>query len=217
MMAEYYYNTNNDEKAIEFIEKYESQDPNSPLAYQMKALVYENKNDDYGSHFNWGKYNIKKGNTDVALNEYLNAYAADKSQVEVIKEIINVYTALEDNIAAIEFCEKLVEIEKDDIATLKKLVAFYDDQGYKERVIYYLEMLDELNPRDYDTLLRLAKYYESSRQMGEALEYYERYLKNAPSSEEREKIEKKVNQMQTGEGAEEEGFLDKLMGLFSKK
>jgi tetratricopeptide (TPR) repeat protein len=218
LMAEYYYNTDNDDMALEHIEKYQALDDKSPLAYQMKALVYEKQNNNYNASFCWGKYYAKKNNPDLALNEYLNAHNADRKRPEVIKEIINLYTALDDKITSIEFLEKLVELEKDDVASLKKLVNFYEEQGYQEKMLRYLLSLNEINSKDYDVLLKLAKYYESVRQMSDATEYYEKYLKFAPTSKEREQIEKKLNALTSGEEfEEEEGFLDKIIGFFTKK
>ena len=149
----------------------------------MRALVYEKQNDEYNSHFNWGKYYIKKNNYELALDEYLNAYNTNTQNVEVIKELINLYSSMNDNFACAEFCEKLVDIEKDDVATLKRLVKFYEEQGYEDKVIEYLYALAEINPKDYETLLRLAKHAENSRRIDDAVEYYQRYLKYAPNSD----------------------------------
>lgn len=217
LMAEYYYNKNDDEKTLECINKYETLDAESPLASQMRALVYEKQNNDFEAHYNWGKYYLKKSSFDLALNEFLSAHNCNKNDVNTIKELISLYISLDDNVASIEFSEKLVALEKDDVPTLKKLVKFYEEQGYQEKMIQYLLLLSEINPRDYDALLSLAKFYESNRQMTEAIEYYQNYLKYAPTSDMREKIDNKVKLLTTGEGVEEEGFLDKLLGFFSKK
>lgn len=217
LMAEYYYNTDNDEKALECVNQYEALDDESPLSAQMKALIYEKQNKDFESHFYWGKYHLKKNSLDLALNEFLGAHNLNKKDVNTINLLINLYVTLEDKVASIEFCEKLVEIEKNNVPTLKKLVNFYQEQGYREKTIQYLSALSEIDQRDYETLLNLAKYYESNRQTSKALEYYQSYLKFAPTSDERTKIENKVNLLTTGEGAEEEGFLEKVIGFFTKK
>lgn len=217
LMAEYYYNSNNDDKALEYIDKYEALDAQGPLAPQMRALVYEKQNKNSLSHYNWGLYYLRKGSLDIALNEFLNAYAVDKNNTDIVKELINLYVTLGDRVASIEFCERLVEIEKDDVPTLSRLVKFYDEEGYQDKMIQYLLLLNEVNPKDYNALLRLAKYYESCSQMSEAIEYYEKYLKFAPTSPERDQIDAKLKLITTGEGAQDEGFLDKLLGFFTKK
>lgn len=217
MVAEYYYNNDEFDSALQYIEKYEAKEPKSPLASQMRALVFEKQNKEYDAHFNWGKYYLLKNANDLALNEFLNAYSADKNQVGVIRELINLYIAMDDRVASIEFSEKLVEIEKDDVPTLKKLVNFYEHEGYEEKTIQYLYALNEINPKDYETLLKLAKHCDGNRQVGEAINYYEQYLKFAPTGEEKEKAQKRYQLLTSGEIVEEEGFLDKIIGFFTKK
>lgn len=217
LMAEYYYNTNDNENTLKWIETFEKINPDSPLPSQMRALVYEKLNDEYKSHFYWGKYYIKKGNQELALDEYLNAYNTNQQNVEVIKELINLYSVLDDKFACAEFCEKLVAIEKDDIATIKRLIKFYEEQGYEDKVIEYLFALAEINPKNYECLLKLAKHAESNNRINDAIDYYNKYLKFAPNSDEKEEVKKKVGMLENGEAPEEEGFLDKLLNLFSKK
>ena len=217
LMAEYYYNIGDDENTLVWIEQFEKMNPNNPLPYQMRALVHEKKNNDYDAHFNWGKYYIKKNDHDLALNEYLNAYNTNPQKIDVIKELINLYSALNDNFACAEFCEKLVKIEKNDVATIKRLVKFYEEQGYEDKVMEYLFALTEINNKDYNAFLKLAKHAENNRRINEAIEYYNNYLKFAPNSDEKEEIKKKTELLVSGEIYEEEGFLDKLIGFFTKK
>lgn len=217
LMAEYYYNISDDVNTLVWIEAFEKQNPDSPLPSQMRALVYEKQNNEFESHFNWGKYYIKKGQYDLALDEYLNAYNQNPKNTAIIKELINLYSVLDDKFACAEFCEKLVAIDKNDIATIKRLVKFYEEQGYEDKVMEYLFALAEINTKDYDTFLKLAKHAENSRRIDEAVEYYQKYLKFAPNSDEKEEIKKKVDLLSTGEMVEEEGFLEKLIGFFTKK
>lgn len=217
LMAEYYYNNGEDENTLKYIEMFEKLNPDSPLPSQMRALVYEKQNNDYEAHYNWGKYYIKKNNHELALDEYLNAYNTNPKDTRAIKDLINLYSVLNDNFACAEFCEKLVAIETDDIATLKRLVKFYEEQGYEDKVMEYLFALSEINTKDYDTFLKLGKHAENSRRIDEAIDYYQKYLKFAPNSDEKEEIKKKVDLLASGEMVDEQGFLDKLLGLFSKK
>lgn len=217
LMAEYYYNKNDNDKTLSYIAVYEKSNPDSPLSSQMRALVYEQIGDDYNSHYNWGKYYIKKNNMELALDEYLNAYNENPESVEIIKELINLYSVIEDKFACAEFCEKLVKIDKDDVATLKRLVHFYEDQGYEEKVLEYLHQLAQVNSRDYETLLKLARHAQKNRRIDDAIEFYEKYIKVAPNSDEKEDAKKQLNMLTSGEIADEEGFLDKLLSFFSKK
>ena len=218
LLAEYYYNRNEAEKALSCIEELEKLDGNNPLVFQMRALVYEKQGMDFEEHFNWGKYYIKKNSFDLALNEYLNAYNSNPKNTEIINELINLYSAMDDNIASIEFTERLVEIDKTNVAALKRLATFYSESGYDDRAQEYLERLYEINPRDYEVLLSLGKYYEGKRKMQTANEYYQEFLKYAPSASlDRERIEKKLQSASHEDEMEEEGFLDKIINFFSKK
>ena len=69
LLAQYYFQKGMTEEAFKEIDEYAKLDPNSPLIYQMKALIYEKEGDSFNEHVNWGKYNILKGEKDVALNE----------------------------------------------------------------------------------------------------------------------------------------------------
>lgn len=217
LMAEYFYNQDDNENTLKYIDIFEKSNQDSPLPAQMRALVYEKQNKDFEAHFNWGKYYIKKNNLDLALDEYLNAYNENPKNLDIIKELINLYSALEDKFACAEFCEKLVEIETDDAATLKRLIKFYEEQGYEEKVMEYLYKLSEINHRDYETLLKLAKHAQKNRKIDEAIDFYEKYVKFAPNSDEKEEAKVQLNMLTTGEIGEEEGFLDKILGIFSKR
>ena len=218
LLAEYYYNRNEAEKALSCIEELEKLDGNNPLVFQMRALVYEKQGMDFEEHFNWGKYYIKKNSFDLALNEYLNAYNSNPKNAEIINELINLYSAMDDNIASIEFTERLVAIDKTNVAALKRLATFYSESGYDDRAQEYLERLYEINPRDYEVLLSLGKYSEGKRKMQTANEYYQEFLKYAPSASlERERVEKKLQNASQENEMEEEGFLDKIINFFSKK
>lgn len=217
LMAEYYYNKGDDENALKWIDSFEKMNPNNPLPYQMKALVFEKLNDEYNAHYNWGSYYIKKNDSELALDEFLNAYKAQPNNTDVIKQLINLYTIINDDYACAEFCEKLVAIEKDDIATLKRLVKFYEEQGMEDKVMEYLSAISEIDNKDHATFLKLAQHAENCRRIDDAIEFYEKYLKFAPNSSEKEAIKKKVDLLSSGEMVEEQGLLDRILGFFSKK
>lgn len=217
LMAEYYYNIDDAKNALVWIEKLEKQNYESPLPCQMRALIFEKQNNVFESHLNWGKFYIKKGQYDLALDEYLNAYNQNTQNTTIIKELINLYSIIDDKFACAEFCEKLVSIEKNDIATIKKLIRFYEEQGFESKVFEYLTSLAQIDTKDYSTFLKLAKHYENNRQIDDAIEYYQKYLKFAPNSDEKDDIRKKLDLLANGDFSQEEGFLDKIINFFNKK
>ena len=217
LMAEYYYNISDSENALIWISTIEKMSPDNPLSSQMRALVYEKIDDEFNSHLNWGKYYSKKGQYDLAQDEYLQAYNINNSDIEVIRELINHYSVIDDKFACAEFCEKLVAVDKNDNATIKRLVKFYDEQGYEDKVVDYLTKLVENNPRDYESILKLARHAQKLRRYDEAIDLYQKYLKFAPNSDEKELAQKQLNALTTGEMQDEEGVLDKILKFFSRK
>jgi len=74
LLAQYYFQKGMSKEAFEQIDEYAKIEPNSPLIYQMRALIYEEQGDSFNEHVNWGKFNIVKGDKEVALNEFMTAY-----------------------------------------------------------------------------------------------------------------------------------------------
>ena len=74
LLAQFYFLKNDFDKALEEVNEFEKIEKNSPLTYQMKALIYENQKDDYNAHVQWGKFNIVRGIIDIAINEFLFVY-----------------------------------------------------------------------------------------------------------------------------------------------
>ena len=82
--------------------------PNSPLTYQMRALVYDEWEDEFNAHVNWGKYNILRGNVDIAINEFLNAVQIDDSDTELMFELAALLTENGQVDHASEYYEKII-------------------------------------------------------------------------------------------------------------
>ena len=68
LIAQYYFEIGELETALEKVNEFAKVAPNSPLIYQMRALIYEKKGDEFNEHVNWAKFNNLKGDTDIALN-----------------------------------------------------------------------------------------------------------------------------------------------------
>ena len=80
-----------------------------------------------------------------------------------------------------------------------------------------MHALAEINTKDYSTFLKLAKHAESNKRIDDAIDYYQKYLKFAPSSDEKEEIKRKLDLLSTGEMVDSDGFLDKIIGFFTKR
>ena len=148
LLAQYYFQKDMPEDAFKEIENYDKLAPNSALTYQMRALIYEKLNDSFNEHLNWGKYNIVRGNKDVALNEYLTAYRFNNKDTDLIETIAVLLEAEGDKTKASEFYERLVDIDSKNSNALQKLAEFRESIGDNYGALEYLERLKEIDPRN---------------------------------------------------------------------
>ena len=148
LMAQYYFQKSMYDDAFREIEEFEKLAPNSPLIYQMRALIYEQKGDSFNEHVNWGKYNILRNDKDVALNEYMTAYRFNNKDTDLIETIAMLLESEGDKTKAGEFYERLADIDSRNTHALEKLVEFRDSIGDKYGAKEFLEKLLEIDPRN---------------------------------------------------------------------
>ena len=147
LLAQYYFVTGDYETALIKVDEYSKLSPNSPLIYQMKALIYEKKGDDFLEHVNWAKYNVLRGNTDIAINEYLTAHQIDETNKDIILTIADMLD-VSDKTRAVEFYEKLYDLDNTNKHALQKLAEFRDKIGDYVKMVDYLEQLKKLDSRN---------------------------------------------------------------------
>ena len=218
LMAEYYFNTKDFEKCIEFIDKFNALSPQNPLVYQMRALVCDENGDDYGYHYNMGKCYSYKQNYELALAEYLNAHRTDSTQSSAVKEIIKINEAMGDKTSLMEFYEKLVRQEPNNFMALKGLGDIYADLYEFRSALEYYNKAVKADPNDYEIYNKMGFAYEKTKDIASAKECYEKYLAKAPLSPDTEKLREKVEKMVPSATVveNEEGFIDKIMKIFGK-
>ena len=219
LKAQYYYSAKNFQQALEAIEEYDKLNPNSPLSFQMRALVYEEMGDEYNSHLYWGKYNIARKNTDIAINEFLNAVALKEDDVDLLFELAQLLTDNKEIDHASEYYEKIVKIDPKNKEALKKLAAYREGLGDYDIQVKYLEKVVEADSRDILSLKELARAYEKTHSKSKAVEIYKKYIELVNDTNEyaiiKDKIEK-LESLGSSEGEEAEGLLDKIMRIFGK-
>ena len=147
LLAQYYFQKDMFEEAFKEIDEYEKIDSKSPLIYQMRALIYEKQGDAFNEHINWGKYNVMRGEKDVALNEYLTAYRFNDKDVDLIETIAALLEAEGDKTKASEFYERLADVDPNRLA-LEKIAEFRESIGDNYGAIEYMERLKEIDPRN---------------------------------------------------------------------
>lgn len=207
----------NYDKAFEFIEKYNELEKNSPLYYQMRALIYENKGDEFNELVSWAKCHLLKGEKDIAINEYLQAHRINPENVEVVNSLAILLEEVNDKTHAIEFYEKLAKLDPKDKSTLVKLADFRESIGDYRTAVDYLEKLQEMDSRNTECLKKLANAYQKLKNYPAACECYNEFLKYSHDMAENEVIKAKLAKI-NGLGCEEqsEGWLDKIMKFFNK-
>ena len=219
LMAQYCYSSKDFEKALEYIEEYNKSQPNSPLTYQMRALVYDEIGDEYHSHLNWGRYNLLRGNRDIAINEFLNAVQLRADEVDVMFTLADLLTEDGDINHASEYYEKIIKIEPKNREALKKLASYRESIGDYRGKVNYLEKLYEADPNDVEGLKELSAGYEKIHAKDKAVEIYKRYLDLVKDPVEYKLAKSKLEKLENfgyGDAEESVGLIDKIMGFFNK-
>lgn len=216
LKAQYYYMNKEFDRALECVEKFDNFEKNSPLTYQMRALIYEEKNDDYNAYLNWGKYNLVRGNKDIAVNEFLNAYQVNSNDINLLNTLAVLLEESGDRNHAMEFYEKISQLDEKDKKSLEKLAEFRESIGdYKSQADYLLKLY-HLDKRNAATVRKLGEAYEKLRNKPAAVECYEKYLEIGKGNPDYAKIQHKLEKLNNTEMHDEEGFIDKIMKWFAK-
>lgn len=217
LKAEYCFNVKDFDKCKEMINEFQKLEPQNPIVYQMTALVFEEKDDLYNAHYSWGVFYTLKKDYQMALSEFLQAHNIKPDSAAVIKEIIRINENNSDNNSLVEFYEKLLAIEPDNEYALNNLGKFYADMHEFKNALKYFEKIENINNKNYRVYKEIAYCYEKLKNNLLAKEYYQKYIDNAPLSPEVEDIKLKVSKMSDSVVAEDEGILEKIMKLFSRK
>jgi len=217
LRAQYYYMINEFDKALASVEEFSKMEQNSPLAYQMRALIFEEQNDDYNAHLNWGKYNLVRGNKDIAINEFLNAYQLKNDDVNLLNTLAVLLEESGDRNNAMEMYERISKFDENDKKSLEKLAEFRESIGDYRTQADYLLKLYKLDKRNSTVVRKLGEAYEKSHNKPAAVECYEKYLEIGKGNPDYEKIQRKLDKLAHTDMSEDDGLLDKIIGWFNKK
>jgi tetratricopeptide (TPR) repeat protein len=219
LQAQYCYSAKDFDKALEYIEEYNKLAPNSPLTYQMKALVYDENGDEYNAHVNWGIYNMLRGNKDIAINEFLNATQLKSEDTNVLFTLAELLTEQGDTNHAAEYYEKISKIDPKNKEALRKLADFRESIGDYHAQVDYLEKLYSIDKNDLTALKNLAKGYEKIKAKDSAIQAYNKYLELVKDPVEyklaKERLDK-LDNFGSGDAESSAGLLDKIMGFFNR-
>ena len=216
LLAQYYFNTKNWEKSLLSVNEFEKFEKNSPLVYQMRALIFEEQGQDFYAHINWAKYNLARKDKDVALNEYLSAYQFKEDDGELVKNIAELLEDMGNKTQAAEFWERLAGLEPDNKKSLEKVAEFRGNIGDYRGEAEILEKLYALDNKSAIVVKKLAQVYEKLKNKEKAIEFYARFVAMSPVNQEYEQAQVKIKKLESTELEADEGLIGKIMKLFSK-
>lgn len=216
LLSQYYFNTKDFEKSLEGVNEFNKLEPDSPLVYQMRALIFEQQENEFDAHINWAKYSLAKKDKDVALNEYFQAFRLNDKNTNLIKNIAELLDDMKDSTHAAEFWEKLAAIEPNNKRALLRLADFNQIIGDYKTQIKFLEKLYELDKKNAAIIKNLAEAYEKIKNKEKSFEFYNKFIAAAPVGEDYERIKQKLAKPEQTDFKEEEGLIDKIMKLFAK-
>lgn len=128
LMAQYSYNTKNFDEAFKYIDEYIKILGPNPIGFQMKALCFEEKGDDFMATYNYAYMNKLMGKFDEALVEFNNAYTLNPKNKDVLIELAKLYEANKEKYTAIDFWQKVYDLDGDEYAK-NILKDFYIKEG----------------------------------------------------------------------------------------
>lgn len=217
LLAQYYFNTKDWEKSLTAVAEFEKFAENSPLVYQMRALIYEEQGKNFDSHINWAKYNLARHDKDVALNEYFAAYQMKDNDLILIRNMAELLEDVGDKNQSMEFWEKLVSLDSTNRKALEKVAEFKESIGDYRDEANILEKLYKIDSKNPAVVKKLAIVYEKLRNKEKSLEFYNKFISISPVNDEYEQIKTKIAKLENTSMEEDEGLLGKIMGLFSKR
>lgn len=214
LLAQYYFNIEKWDRSLEEVNEYEKLEKNSPLIYQMRALIFEENGNDFDAHMNWAKYNLARKDKDVALNEYFSAYQIKDYDIVLVRNIAELLDDMNDRTHAAEFWEKLSNLEPNNRKALERLAEFRGSIGDYRSEIETLEKLYELDNKNTIIVKKLAQSYEKIKNKEKALEFYNKLISISPANEDYEQAQEKIKKLESIEMEEDEGLLGRLMSFF---
>lgn len=173
-----YLNNNEQEKALEFAEKFLEQ-PNGLDLYAMVAKVFENKNSlskDY-------RY------IDVAIRMYSKLIEINPNPFEAYLSVSISYAKKGDWEKSLEFCQKAIDFNPNSYEANNQMgLVYYCCDEVKKAIEYYEKAL-KLNPdKDYKIYSNLGYAYEKIAQYDKAVKIFTQLLAKFPKFHAKDEI-----------------------------
>ena len=147
LKAQYLYNTKDFQNALLEIDNYVKLSAPDALSFQMRALIYEELNDNFNAHLNWGFCYKLQNKLDDAIVEFDNAYKENQNDKTVLIELANLYQYNKERYVAMEYWQKVYDIDKDERAR-EILAEFYYSEGNFELAQQYGKTLEKKEEKE---------------------------------------------------------------------
>lgn len=128
LLAEYFYNKNEYNEALNVVNEYINLIGPSAVSFQMKALCYEGLNDEFMAAVNFGYMKKAQNKNDEAIVEFNHAHSLNKKDKNVLIELANLYMGLGEKYTAMDFWNAVYELDGDSHAKTV-LGDFYFSEG----------------------------------------------------------------------------------------
>ncbi len=162
LKAQYLYNTKKFNEALKEIEEYVKLSGPDPVSFQMKALIFEELNDEFNAHTNWGFCYKLQGKFDDAIVEFDNAYQKNQKDKTVLIELANLYQHNKERFVAIEYWQKVYDIDQDE--TAKEILAeFYYSQGNFKKAEEYGKTIDKKEENYVGLVDRIMDFFTKNK------------------------------------------------------
>ena len=136
LLAEYFYNKAEYDNALNTVNDFVNIMGPNAVSFQMKALCYEGKGDDFNASVNFGYMKKAQGKNDEAIVEFNHAHSLNKQDKNVLVELANLYMVLGEKYTAMDFWNAIYELDGDSDAK-EVLGEFYFAEGdYKMAAKY---------------------------------------------------------------------------------
>ena len=159
LMAEYHYNKCEYDECLKNVDLYQQKGGDNAVIYQMKALVAAARDDDAKSHYYWGVCRMVRGRLEEALNEFLQSYQLEPNEKSTLEKIAQIYMDLDEQYPAMEFWEKVYNIDRDKHAA-KILIDFYLKHGDYDAAAKYGFKKEENVEADEGLLNKLLGFFK---------------------------------------------------------
>ena len=218
ILVDFYILKKDYENAIKYTEEIKTYIPKSPFGYKKAGEANEALGKAYDSHYNFGIYHDLKGEKQLAIDEFTLALEHSPKNIEVMHKIAKLYEEISEVYIAVEYYQRAYGTDNSDVFALERIAELHTKEKNYEQAIEALNETIKNNPKDKEAVYKLGSSYENIKNFDLALENYKKYLEINPNGLKSKDAKLKIQNIEAKlNGEEDEGFINKIIRLFSKK